>query len=221
MDGAEGAGYFEDDECCRGATAVPPQAPLLRFHERLHAALRALAARDGPGLAAHIASARRGLLAGLARAVPSPSEPARALGPLLARLQCLREVEETAALALQPHLLAALPTAGAVDGGRGGGGGGVGNTIAPELSLAVSRSEASALLAGWQGRSRPAVAGGGGGDFEAMVEPVLALREVLVRALCPPLDARETLVRHARGLAAAARCVAFYVRVGEGKQQTS
>ncbi len=196
---SDGVADFEGEEsgAAIGTAASSSPPPLLRFHERLHAALRALAARDGTALAVHVASARRGLLTGLARAVPSPSEPARALGPLLARLQCLREVEEAASLALRPHLAA----------GPGSGSTAVAcsSAVPPELSLAVRRGEASALLAGWHGRSRPAVAGGGGGDFEAMVEPVLALREVLVRALCPPLDARDALVRHAQGLAAAAR----------------
>ena len=34
---------------------------------------------------------------------------------------------------------------------------------------------------------------------------MLTLREVLLRALCPPLEAREILVKHARALSAAAR----------------
>ena len=161
-----------------------------RYHEHVHAGLRALAARDHAGLAHHLRAARLDLLACLAQEVPS--EPSRFLSPVLARLQTLREMEETAALRMLAKETTTATGADEMGEYRA--------AAAVVQGPTVRRGEAMALIAAWRARSRRAMED----DFE-LVEPVLALREVLLRSLCPPLDARQVLVRHGRGRAASAR----------------
>jgi len=177
-----------------------------RYHEHVHGGLRALAAQDHAGLAYHLRTARLGLLSCLAQEVPS--EPSRFLSPVLARLQSLREIEEVAALQVMAkggsssHTMAvnddvdsAIP---AVAGSSCLADSNV-DLTSTRIGI-IRRGEAHALIAAWHARSRGAMED----DFE-LVEPILAVREILIRALCPPLDARQALVRHSRGLASAAR----------------
>ena len=136
-----------------------------RFHEHIHACLRALAAKDGPGLAGHLRSARLGLLACLAQEVPS--EPSRLLSPLLARLQSLRELEEAAALHFRRQTSGAMtgmtqsssPSSSALLGAAAGRNHSATTTM-------IRKDEAEALLSSWRVRSKPLV-----DDFE-LVEPV-------------------------------------------------
>eukprot|EP00624_Nannochloropsis_granulata_P002745 evm.model.NODE_23824_length_21681_cov_83.114159.1 len=177
-----------------------------RYHEHVHGGLRALAAQDHAGLAHHLRTARLGLLSCLAQEVPS--EPSRFLSPVLARLQSLREIEEVAALRVVAKGGSGTnakdgdddldSTVTAIAGSSSLAGSNMGLT-STSVGM-IRRGEAKALIAAWHARSRGAVED----DFE-LVEPVLAVREVLLRALCPPLDARQALVRHSRGLACAAR----------------
>jgi hypothetical protein len=182
-----------------------PQLSLLgarggRFHEHLHGCLRALAARDAPALALQLRASRARVLASLSGEVPF--EPSRLLGPLLARLQSLREVEEVALL--QVAVAAAGQAAAAaepqLDVQLGAGAGRLLGLLQEGQGAKAARTGAQKLLEAWRERSAEALAD----DFE-LGEPVLALREVLLRALCPPLEAKETLSQHVCELSSAAR----------------
>ncbi|EWM25639.1 serine-protein kinase atm [Nannochloropsis gaditana] len=178
-----------------------------RYHEHIHAGLRALAAGDNAILSQNLRAARLGLLSCLAEEIAS--EPSRFLSPVLARLQSLQEMEEVAALravftcrmaksnhARDLHAASLQQLSGQEDY----------DAMACNINATSSysgihsREKGRALIDIWQARSHGAIED----DFE-LAEPVLAVQEVLIRALCPPLDCHQALVRHAQGIAAAAR----------------